>query len=93
MTVLAIFHAMHVDPKLFAIVFGESILNDAVAIVLFESLQVFKTNPITVGNIFLALGSFVGIFFGSFAIGTILGCFSALVWTALIRLAGLASHR
>lgn len=35
-TVLAIFHSLHVDPKLYALVFGESILNDAVAIVLFE---------------------------------------------------------
>ena len=78
-TVLAIFHSMHVDPKLFAIVFGESILNDAVAIVLFESLQVFKSSPVTFGNIMLALGDFVGIFFGSFAIGMILGGFSALV--------------
>ena len=34
-TILAIFHQMKVDPKLFAIIFGESILNDSVAIVLF----------------------------------------------------------
>ena len=35
-TILAIFHQMKVDPKLYAIIFGESILNDSVAIVLFE---------------------------------------------------------
>lgn len=31
-TVLAIFHDLHVDVNLYALVFGESILNDAVAI-------------------------------------------------------------
>lgn len=35
-TVLAIFHDMHVDVDLFALVFGESVMNDAVAIVLFR---------------------------------------------------------
>lgn len=32
--VLAIFHDLHVDVNLYALVFGESVLNDAVAIVL-----------------------------------------------------------
>ena len=31
---LAIFHALHVDPTLNMLVFGESVLNDAVSIVL-----------------------------------------------------------
>ncbi|EDV21918.1 uncharacterized protein TRIADDRAFT_59624 [Trichoplax adhaerens] len=35
-TVLAIFHDLHVDSKLYALVFGESVLNDAVAIVLYR---------------------------------------------------------
>ncbi|KAJ3114322.1 monovalent cation:H+ antiporter, CPA1 (nhx1) [Physocladia obscura] len=34
-TIIAIFNQLKVDPDLFAIVFGESMLNDAVAIVLF----------------------------------------------------------
>ena len=33
-TVLAIFNALNVDVDLYALVFGESVLNDAVAIVL-----------------------------------------------------------
>ena len=33
-TVLAIFSELHVDVNLYALVFGESVLNDAVAIVL-----------------------------------------------------------
>jgi len=79
-TVLAIFHSMHVDPKLFALIFGESILNDAVAIVLFETLKAFRFNPITVSSIFAGIGNFVGIFFGSFMVGTSIGCFSALIF-------------
>ena len=35
-TVLAIFHDMHVDVDLYALVFGESVMNDAVAIVLYR---------------------------------------------------------
>ncbi|CAI2161991.1 13662_t:CDS:2 [Funneliformis geosporum] len=35
-TVLTIFQALKVDPKLYSIIFGESILNDAVSIVLYE---------------------------------------------------------
>lgn len=33
-TVLAIFHELNVDVTLYALIFGESVLNDAVAIVL-----------------------------------------------------------
>lgn len=34
LTILAIFSALHVDVNLYALVFGESVLNDAVAIVM-----------------------------------------------------------
>ena len=34
MTVLAIFTELHVDVDMYALIFGESVLNDAVAIVL-----------------------------------------------------------
>lgn len=34
LTILAIFHDLNVDVNLYALVFGESVLNDAVAIVL-----------------------------------------------------------
>ena len=33
-TVLAVFHDLHVDVDMYILVFGESVLNDAVAIVL-----------------------------------------------------------
>lgn len=34
LTILAIFNDLHVDVNLYALIFGESVLNDAVAIVL-----------------------------------------------------------
>ncbi|KAK0285727.1 monovalent cation:H+ antiporter, CPA1 (nhx1) [Friedmanniomyces endolithicus] len=41
-TILAIFNTYKVDPKLYTIIFGESILNDAIAIVLFETAQKYR---------------------------------------------------
>ena len=35
-TVLALFSELNVDVDLYALIFGESVMNDAVAIVLFE---------------------------------------------------------
>lgn len=35
-TILAIFNQYKVDPKLYNIIFGESLLNDAVSIVMYE---------------------------------------------------------
>lgn len=35
-TVLAIFHDLHVDHDIFSLVFGESVMNDAVALVLYR---------------------------------------------------------
>ncbi len=41
-TVLAIFNDLHVDVNLYALVFGESVLNDAVAIVLTRTLEDYE---------------------------------------------------
>lgn len=81
-TILAIFNTYKVDPKLYTIIFGESILNDAIAIVLFETAQRYKegTEPKNIGPLSLLEGTgiFLAVFFGSLLIGVIVGIATAL---------------
>lgn len=81
-TVLAIFNAYKVDPKLYTIIFGESILNDAIAIVLFETAQGYKEGVVKGKLGFLSLiegiGTFLAVFFGSLLIGVVVGIAMAL---------------
>lgn len=72
-TTLAIFGDVGANENLFAMVFGESVLNDAVAIVLFRTLTTFVHEDITAGSVFKAFGMFVLIFVGSLVIGAIVG--------------------
>ncbi|XP_061487316.1 sodium/hydrogen exchanger 8 isoform X3 [Rhineura floridana] len=80
---IAIFNALNVDPVLNMLVFGESILNDAVSIVLTntaEGLTREHTSDVSGWQTFLqALGYFLKMFFGSAALGTLTGLISALV--------------
>ncbi|KAI9340664.1 Sodium/hydrogen exchanger family-domain-containing protein [Zopfochytrium polystomum] len=78
-TIIAIFHQLKVDPKLFAIIFGESILNDSVAIVLFSTLSQFHGKEMTLFSLFHGVGSFLFVFFGSLMIGLILALICSLM--------------
>ncbi|KAJ3183502.1 monovalent cation:H+ antiporter, CPA1 (nhx1) [Geranomyces variabilis] len=78
-TILAIFHQLRVDPKLYAIIFGESILNDSVAIVLFKVLGEYRNKEVTVSNIFGGISSFVAIFTGSVMVGVIIALIGSLM--------------
>ena len=62
-TVIAIFHTYKVDPKLFTIIFGESLLNDAVAIVMFQALgrNSIDNEKVGVVNIFKSFGIFLSV--------------------------------
>lgn len=79
---IAIFNALNVDPVLNMLVFGESILNDAVSIVLTNTAEGFTgpdASSVTGWQTFLqALSYFLKMFFGSAALGTLTGLISAL---------------
>ncbi|XP_026188970.1 sodium/hydrogen exchanger 8 [Mastacembelus armatus] len=80
---IAIFNALNVDPVLNMLVFGESILNDAVSIVLTNTAEGFfsrsDNSMVTGWETFLqALGYFLKMFFGSAALGTLTGLISAV---------------
>ncbi|PWY70212.1 sodium/hydrogen exchanger [Aspergillus heteromorphus CBS 117.55] len=80
-TILAIFNLYKVEPKLYTVIFGESILNDAIAIVLFETAQKYADSDagsLTFLNLFEAIGVFLLVFFGSMMIGVIVGIMTAL---------------
>ncbi|CAL8367903.1 unnamed protein product [Lota lota] len=79
---IAIFNALNVDPVLNMLVFGESILNDAVSIVLTNTAEGFfsqSNNAMVTGwqTFVQALGYFLKMFFGSAALGTLTGLISA----------------
>ncbi|KTG03627.1 hypothetical protein cypCar_00005431 [Cyprinus carpio] len=77
-TVLAIFNELHADGDLYALLFGESVMNDAVAIVLSSSIVAYQpsganTHTFDASAFFKSVGIFLGIFSGSFAMGAVIG--------------------
>uniref|UniRef100_A0A7S0NFQ9 Sodium/hydrogen exchanger n=1 Tax=Phaeocystis antarctica TaxID=33657 RepID=A0A7S0NFQ9_9EUKA len=82
-TVIAVFNKIGVKVDLFSMVFGESVLNDAVAIVLSKTLLLFTTQEITQGSVLTASLLFVKIFAGSIAIGVAAGLLSSYVFKKL----------
>ena len=88
-TVLAVFKAIGVRDDIFAIVFGESVLNDAVAIVLARTVLAFNTaaqvevdgeGDSTSAGIGGAMVTFIVIFVGSMLIGVLAGMLCALTF-------------
>lgn len=83
-TVLAIFNELHADVDLYALLFGESVLNDAVAIVLSSSIVAYQpaglnTHTFDAAAFFKSVGIFLGIFSGSFTMGAVTGVVTALI--------------
>ncbi|EPB76749.1 sodium/hydrogen exchanger 3 [Ancylostoma ceylanicum] len=88
-TVISIFAEMNVEADLFALVFGESALNDAVAIVLSSTIDNFSAaDEVGSHEIVFALGKFAYIFFGSLLLGSMLGCGNALI----TKMTAIAEH-
>ncbi|KAM3966330.1 LOW QUALITY PROTEIN: na[+]/H[+] hydrogen exchanger 1 [Aphomia sociella] len=77
---VAIFHALDVDPVLNMLVFGESILNDAVAIVLTTAVLDSNDPIMSTGEAILsAINRFWLMFFASAGIGVLFALVSALL--------------
>uniref|UniRef100_A0A672PUN3 Sodium/hydrogen exchanger n=1 Tax=Sinocyclocheilus grahami TaxID=75366 RepID=A0A672PUN3_SINGR len=80
-TVLAIFNELQVDADLYALLFGESVLNDAVAVVLSSSIVGYQpegdnSHTFEAMAMLKSFGIFLGVFSGSFALGVATGLFS-----------------
>ncbi|RKP38330.1 Sodium/hydrogen exchanger family-domain-containing protein [Dimargaris cristalligena] len=78
-TVLAIFNQLKVEPRLYTIIFGESMLNDAVSIVLYESYKRFRGHSMHMGNMVQIIGLFFLVFTVSLVLGLLSGALCALV--------------
>ncbi|XP_065828418.1 sodium/hydrogen exchanger 8-like isoform X2 [Oscarella lobularis] len=77
---LAIFQALDVDPILHMLVFGESVLNDAVSIVMTNTILYFqKSGDPPAQAVATAIGHFLLMFIGSSAIGIVSALLSALL--------------
>jgi len=66
---LSVFADVRAPPLLYNLVFGESVLNDAVAVVLFRTLEKFYSVDFTVKTFFTVIIQFVGLCVGSMSIG------------------------
>lgn len=79
-TVLSVFSRLRANSDLNALVFGESVMNDAVAIVLYRVIEEFGENDVTFGRIAGALWQFTYIFAGSLFIGCFFGLIAAVIF-------------
>jgi NhaP-type Na+/H+ or K+/H+ antiporter len=81
--VLAIFKEMDADITLYSIIFGESIFNDAIAIVMYRAVQ--GTSAAEDGNYGSEIMSSIGEFFVVFMGSVLIGAFAALVIAFILK--------
>jgi len=79
-TTLAILGNVKADQNLYYLIFGESVLNDAVAIVMYQTLNEFQHQSFSGKSLGKALGVFLMIFVGSCLIGGGFGLLSSLFY-------------
>jgi len=78
-TIISLFSSLKVEKNLFANVFGESVFNDAVALVLYRTAVKFLTEDFTPTTLLGASFDLVFVFTGSLGIGIVFGLISAIV--------------
>ncbi|KAJ6800391.1 sodium/hydrogen exchanger 6-like [Iris pallida] len=78
-TVLSIFQELGTDMNLYALVFGESVLNDAMAISLYRTMSSVRSNASGGQNFFWIVFRFLETFVGSLSSGVGVGFISALI--------------
>ncbi|PIN20050.1 Sodium/hydrogen exchanger protein [Handroanthus impetiginosus] len=79
-TVLSIFQELGTDVNLYALVFGESVLNDAMAISLYRTMSLVRSPTSTGQNFFIIVVRFLETFVGSMSAGVGVGFTSALLF-------------
>lgn len=77
---LAVFSSLKVHPTLYALVYGEAVINDAVAIVLYRTFTGFLTQEVTTNAMLWAVGTFLGILFLSVFVGLVFGLLATLAF-------------
>ncbi|CDP04565.1 unnamed protein product [Coffea canephora] len=78
-TVLSIFQELGTDTNLYALVFGESVLNDAMAISLYRTMSLVRSHSSSEQNFFMIIVRFLETFVGSMSSGVGVGFTSALI--------------
>uniref|UniRef100_A0A7N0V9X3 Sodium/hydrogen exchanger n=2 Tax=Kalanchoe fedtschenkoi TaxID=63787 RepID=A0A7N0V9X3_KALFE len=79
-TVLSIFQELGTDMNLYALVFGESVLNDAMAISLYRTMLLVRDPSSSNQNFFMVIFRFLETFIGSMTTGVGVGFTSALLF-------------
>ncbi|XP_004293432.1 PREDICTED: LOW QUALITY PROTEIN: sodium/hydrogen exchanger 6-like [Fragaria vesca subsp. vesca] len=79
-TVLSIFQELGTDTNLYALVFGESVLNDAMAISLYRTMSLVRSHASSGENFFMVIVRFLETFVGSMSAGVGVGFTSALLF-------------
>lgn len=77
--VLAVFKALNADDQLFSLVFGESIMNDAVSIVLYRTIISGTKQENNFKHVIQTGFNFTKVIFGSIVVGAGLALVSALI--------------
>jgi sodium/hydrogen exchanger 8 len=77
-SIITAFKEYDTDPNFFSIVLGESILNDAISIVFYETTLRYETDESIVYTIFSGMLYFVVVIISSIIIGYLIGYLSAL---------------